>query len=163
MKTKTSVALAVTFLIAIQSYCATYDWSFNTSANPSYAGGVGALVQPGQFSIGWTYQLPFSANTGFWDLGASGTIAASIPNGSSTATVETIEWYDGWIYGSFATISVSGGTLTGDSYSTFEPWPSFFGNWIKHTQTFTAPSSGWNMVITGAPWGSVIGNLKVTN
>ena len=162
--TKKLLCLAVIAFSITTSYAADYLWPFATGNNPaqSVTTPLSATVTPGMFSIGWTQYLPFSTNQGFWDLGSSGTITATSSSSGSTVTVETVEWYDGWIYGSYASISVTGASLLSDSYVVVEPWPRFFGNWVKHTQIFSHTGT-WNLTVTGAYWGSVLGSLHVSD
>lgn len=169
-KLTTSILISIIVSIALIASivpvkAADYLWPFSTSANPaqSVTTTLGASVTPGMFSMGWVDDIGISTNRGFWDLGAAGTITATFSGTSTSAVVETVELYDGWIYGTYASVTIPGATLTSQSYVTVETIPNFFGVWVKHTQTFSLPGNGWNLTVTGAQWGSVLGSLHVSD
>ena len=154
--------IAICVLSSAQA--AEYFWPFSTDQNPALSETAfpnAAVITPGPFSIGWVSTLPFSINQGFWDLGSSGTVTTTIADDSSKVVVESIEWYDGAIYGSFATVSIPGATLLNESFSIEEPWP-VVGNWIKHSQEFSVSGSVWTMTVTGATNGTVLGSLHIS-
>lgn len=141
-----------------------YFWPFSIGVNPALSETAfpnAATITPGPFSIGWVNHLPFSTNQGFWDLGSSGTVTATIADDSTKTVVETVEWYDGAIYGSFATVAIPGATFLNESFTIEEPWP-VVGNWIKHRQEFSVSGSVWTMTVTGATNGTVLGSLHVS-
>jgi hypothetical protein len=156
---KTKLAVLASLLMFVATISATdYYWPFLTSANPS----DGLTVTVGDFGIGWCSSLPFSNQSGFWDTGMSGTMTGSISTANTSATVTVVEWYDGWIYGTPVTLSLSSGSVTSESYtidSGFYSGP-FFGYWVSHAFTVSVPTS-WSFSVNGAAWGSVIDSVSI--
>lgn len=162
---KTILITVLTLCLSLLSYGTDFQWHFLDSSNPSStdAGSSGAAsIVVGAFGTGWNETLPFSNQTGFWDLGMSGTISASISTANISATVDVVEWYDGWIFATPVTLSLSSGSVTSESYTTessFYTGP-FFGYWLKHTFRLSVPNS-WSFRVNGAGWGSVIDSVRV--
>jgi len=142
-----------------------YQWHFLNSSNPSStdAGSSGSItVTVGDFGTGWNQTLPFSNQTGFWDTGMSGTLSGSISTENTSATIDVVEWYDGWIYGTPVTLSLSSGSVTSESYTTESSFYSgpFFGYWVRHSFVVSVPTS-WSFSINGAMWGSVVDSVRI--
>lgn len=158
------IALIIAALSILASTKASeYVWPFSTDQNPTLsetANPNAATIETGPFSIGWVSALPFSTNQGFWDLGSAGTVTASFVDDSTRAVVETVEWYDGAIFGQFASVSITGGAFLSESFDIYETWP-VVGNWVKHTQEFSLSSAVWSLTLTGSTNGTVLGNLGV--
>ena len=153
---------------------ATFEWRFDTSANPtapevSAGGAAQGAVAPGQYASGW-----MSANTilgsaqGIWDLGRLGTITLSNPSGLAGPsgqerlfTVRISQYQDGSIYNQFATLSIPGATLVSSSSSTESI--ADIGDWIvAETQWKAAADASINsIVVTSAYNGSLINRVTV--
>ena len=142
------------------------QWHFLNSSNPSptdTSSSSSIAVTVGDFGIGWTAYLPFSNQYGFWDLGMSGTMESStVSTANTSAIVCVVEWYDGWIYATPVTLSLSGGSVVSESYTTESSYYSgpFFGYWVRHTFTVSVPAS-WSFTVHGADWGSVVDSVRV--
>jgi hypothetical protein len=164
MKHITSLLVGL-WLAAVPAFATDYGWHFLTSANPSSTdtGSSSSIaITVGDFGTGWNETLFFSNQTGFWDTGMSGYLAGSISTANTSATVDVVEWYDGWIYGTPVTLSLSSGSVTSESYTTESSFYSgpFFGYWTRHTFTVSVPTS-WSYSINGAAWGSVVDSVSI--
>ena len=154
--------LITSLLLALSLNASEYNWSFQNHNNPSYSetdSPVGLSILSGPFGTGWTDHLPFSTSQGFWDLGSSGTMTGTVSDGNTLTTVETVEWFDGGIYGTFSDLSISGTSLSSESFEIEEVGP-VIGNWIKHTRTYSVPPV-WTLTLTGSTNGTIIDRMTI--
>jgi hypothetical protein len=104
------------------------QWTFVVSNSPAFPeaasnpfGLAQATLVVGPFGKGWLNQRTgFGTNTGFWDLGRSGSITLTVPGQPNTSSgayqylaVEIIRWTDLGIYRPAPTLSLSNATLVG--------------------------------------------------
>lgn len=163
---KTILTTVITLCLSLLAHGNDFQWHFLNNNNPSStdAGSSASIsVSPGDFATGWNATLPFSNQSGFWDLGMSGTMVSStISTANTSATVDVVEWYDGWIFATPVTLSLSSGSVISESYTTESSFYSgpFFGYWVRHTFTVSVPTS-WAFTVTGADWGSVVDSVRV--
>ena len=180
--------IRMTMVLAVLSACAvsitqiqatalsagsTYEWRFDSGANPavpevSGGGAAQASISPGEFSDGWIAKAKIlGAAQGIWDLGKSGTIALSLPAGvvgaSGLVTVKVVQYYDhgGALYSELATISVPGAeTVNINSGVTAT---TSLGGWFTDETQFRAPAGATvnSILITGASGGSLIDSVVV--
>jgi len=150
------------------------QWRFESQANPASpevntAGGIGgsASVTPGRFASGWRPVLPgFNGQTGFWDLGRTGTISianADLGAVERTLRVTVCQWQDGGVFSELANVVVAGGTRTATSQQTV--CSTALGSWVSSESQWTVPAgvSGESILITSAFDGSVIESVAVEN
>jgi hypothetical protein len=155
---------------------ATYqNWDFRTSANPASPevlanafGASTATITPGPFSDGYFASIPGSTNVGFWDLGQSGTITASIPNNpSATATSYKYVWvqvaqYIGGVFPNYASVTIANGTLLGGQRVKVENAPPLGAVFVDQTMWRLEPSPSSEVVTITAPSnGSLIDGVIV--
>jgi uncharacterized repeat protein (TIGR01451 family) len=152
------------------------EWRFSADTNPalpdvaSNAYGVAqAAIATGEFSSGWLDRTPgLGTNSGYWDLGRSGTMTLTIPNrpGASTNSykyiwVQVTQWYDGGIYKEYASVSISGATALGGQRQLVESLP-LGGWWVDQTMWRLAPNPASETILIGGAFnGSVVEQIVV--
>ena len=118
--------------VGLAQSTASYEWRFDSSANPalsdvSPAGASAGLatIAPDRFSDGWMEQNEVLGNaTGIWDLGSNGLVTLSSPSGLVVGSgeqlfkVKVVQFYDGGIYPGIVRVSVPGAQLVGTNKST---------------------------------------------
>jgi len=149
-------------LIALNSCLYASEWSFSTPDNPSMAiDGKAAVIDVGEFSTGW-WGEPFleTETTGFWDLGASGQVTASLAP-ANRITVTTLEWMDGGIFSEWAAIEIAGFTNVMTYVTEVEPSP-LLGGWWQKVQVLQGPITQTPQItIHGSANGTLLNNLTV--
>jgi hypothetical protein len=128
-------------------------WDFSTGANPAGAAiGTGtATITTGDHGEGWINNASLAGRTGFWDLGACGSISLSFTPSPALDTLEVVQFVDGGLYTGLLTIS-GGATLIGVLSAApgpnTGPGPGSWQEWFYHLPcdrvpiTITAPGTG---------------------
>lgn len=153
-------------------------WQFGSSGNPSgpdattnVCGIPQAAIAVGPFGEGWQFQLRgYGTNqTGYWDLGRTGTITLTISNcDETTPTMSKLVWVqvaqfiDGGIYADYAAIAVAGAVFLGGQRRLVESVASGGSWWVDRTlwQLNLSPALT-SVVITSAYNGSLIDEAVV--
>jgi hypothetical protein len=152
-------------------------WRFDTNANPAQPeagtnpyGGADATMVVGPFGSGWLNRLSsLGTNTGYWDLGRTGTMTLTIPNRTDASTnsykdvwVQVTQWQDGGIYNEYAAVSIPGATLLGGQRQLVVNGIANGGWWLDLTRWRLAPNPvSETILITSAFNGSVIDQVVV--
>src|SRR6266496_2375962 len=141
---KTLIAsIAIAFAAATPAF-ATIDWQwqFDSAANPAspqIAGGPGATaainVEP-VYGTGWhNNDWNLGSATGYWDLGASGSVVLTIPGFTSpsqslNATLRIVQWVDDFLFYGNLTYLFPGATQVGD-VTTHLVEGTDYGSWVE--------------------------------
>ena len=160
--------------LSAQNAASTYEWKFDTSANPTLAeiwaaSPAQAVITPGQFASGWmsTNAILGSAQ-GIWDLGRRGTITLSNPSGLAgnlgqerLVTISVVQYQDGSIYNQLADISIPGASLVSSGTSTESV--ADIGDWVVAQTQWKVPAgaSADFVQITSAYNGSLVNGVTV--
>ena len=167
---KSPLASIVLALAAATPAFASLDWQFDSDVNPATAignPGATATIAVGDFGAGWHNDWGFGSATGYWDLGANGTVTLSIPNlassiGSHNVMLSIVQWVDDMIFTGNLDYSVPGATQVGAA--TIAPIEdTFLGSWVEYDTVWNLLGSSDPTVITitGSDTGAVFSRISV--
>jgi len=159
--------IGLALLVTATPVFASIDWGFDTSANPNSVPNVGsgtATISVGAFGEGWkNNEFGLGTQSGYWDLGTSGSILLSGLGLSGTYTLSIAQWVDSPPFTGMLTASVPSinfGFPFSLSYQTLLEGTSF-GDWKWYGANLDLLGTD-TITITGPSTGAIVDRIMLT-
>jgi hypothetical protein len=146
-------------------------WRFDTAegsspeANSGFTG-AHCQVNVGANGLAWNQTFPGTGGAdGLYDLGQSGNIELSLPNGLVTGpaqlTVKVRQWYDGWIFGQLVSVQVPGANFA--NTTVLQLTPGNVGGWVTTEWVWDVPPGvkASSVTVTGPSAGAVVDEVSL--